>query len=311
MSSTSPELHGLAGPNQLFSPADFLDADDLRPTSAVFDTIGNGNPTQYTTAVNGVLSKHIDEIKQKVSTTILMPAGWKRKLREFMGQKNTELLDFLKLSVASHATISKGDLIMKRFGLMTSSFSNVREYVLDISGADVIKEISAELGAIRTDDGLKDYLHATRFLFDQYREAGEEALKHEQILRAKLDIFDKIQSRISNILDIDHNDAYDPLLKATETYIQSIFDKNAIQGAYMAFIAAYRRFISLRDVVLMSRTIHSYENEPLCTICLKEQVSYTISPCGHTYCTLCSRRQTASCFICRGVIRDKVKIFFS
>jgi len=311
MSSYSPGLHGVAGPNQLFSPADFGDADELRPTAVMFDAIGNGSANQYTTAVNGILVKHIDEIKQKVSTTISMPGGWKRKLREFLGQKNTELLDFLNLSVQSHPTLSKGDLIMKRFGQITSNQANVREYILDMSGSNVIQEYTAQITGMRTDDGLKDYLQVTRFLFDQYREAGEEALQQEHALRGKLEIFDKIQIRIAAILDIDQTASYDGLLEASEAYLRSIFDKNEIKGAYMSFIAAYRKFISIRDIIVMSRTIHSNENEPLCTICLKDQVSYTISPCGHTYCTNCSRRQVGTCFICRGNIRDKVRIFFS
>jgi hypothetical protein len=315
MSSYSPGLHGvvgpITGPNQLFSPADFGDAEDQRPTAVMFDIIGNGNSIQYTTAVNGILTKHIDEVKQKVSSIITIPGGWKRKLRDFLGQKNTELLDFLKLSVQSHHTLSKGDLLMKRFGLINSNQSNVREYILDISGVNMVQKYSDHLSMIRSENGLKDYIEMTRYIFEQYREAGDEALLQEQILRSKLDIFDKIQSRLTSILDIDTTSESDKLFEVTEMYVTSIFEKNQIKEAYLKFIEGYRRFISLRDVVLMTRTIHSIENEPLCGICFKENVSYTISPCGHTYCLSCSRRQSSTCFICRGSIRDKIRIFFN
>ena len=311
MSSYSPGLHGVVGPNHLFSPADFADADDLRPTAVIFDVIGNGNAAQYTTAVNGVLTKHIDEIKQKVSSLVNIPGGWKRKLREFLGQKNTELLDFLKLSINSHPTLSKGDVIMKRFGQITSNQNNVREYMLDISGANAVEKHTNHLSSIRTDDGIKDYVQMTRYIFDEYRAAGDEALAQEVLLRSKLDVFDKIQARLSSILDIDTTPESNALFQATEAYVNSIFEKNQIKEAYTSFIEAYRKFISIRDIVVMSRSIHSVENEPFCGICFIEQVSYALSPCGHTYCQTCMRKQGSACFICRGNIRDKVRIYFS
>jgi hypothetical protein len=311
MSSYSPGLHGLSGPNQLFSPADFGDADDLRPTALMFDVIGNGNSTQYTTAVNGVLTKHIDEIKQKVSSIVTIPGGWKRKLREFLGQKNTELLDFLKMTIQSHPTLSRGDLIMKKFGLTTSNQHNLREYILDISGSNAAQSYANHLSTIRTNDGIKDYIQMSRYILDEYRIAGDEALAQEQVLRAKLDIFDKIQSKLSSILDIDTSIKSDALFEATEAYVGSVFEKNQIKDAYKNFIEAYRKFLSIRDIVLMSRFIQSVENEPMCGICFKDSVSYTISPCGHTYCQNCLRRQSSTCFICRGNIRDKIRIYFS
>lgn len=311
MSSYSPGLHGLAGPNQLFSPADFGDADELRPTSLMFDVIGNGNSTQYTTAVNGVLTKHIDEIKQKVSSIVTIPGGWKRKLREFLAQKNTELLDFLKMSIQSHPTLSRGDLIMKKFGLTTSNQHNVREYILDISGSNPVQAYANHLSTIRTNDGIKDYIQMSRYIMDEYRAAGDEALAQEQVLRAKLDIFDKIQSKLSSILDIDTSIKSDALFEATEAYVGNVFEKNQIKDAYTNFIEAFRKFISIRDIVLMSRFIQSVESEPMCGICFKDSVSYTISPCGHTYCQNCLRRQSSTCFICRGNIRDKIRIYFS
>ena len=105
MNNESP----LMGPtNGLFSPADFGDAEDLRPTAAIFDIGGNGSLTPYTTATNAILSKHIDEIKQKTAAALTMPSGWKKRLRDFLAQKNTQLLDFLAVNVNSHPTLGKG-----------------------------------------------------------------------------------------------------------------------------------------------------------------------------------------------------------
>jgi hypothetical protein len=259
-----------------------------------------------------MLLKHLDEVKQKSQAAVSLPQGWKKRLREFVATKNTELLDFLALSIPSHPTLGKGETILRKFGNVNlhANHPSVRDLVMDSSGADVVGEIAATLTSLRKEDGLKEYMAATRYIFDTYREAGEEALKAEQALRQKLETLDKIKGRVTSILDLDPTEAYAPLLEATESYLKSVFEKNQIEEHYRALIAAYRRFIALRDVVLMTRTIHAQENEPLCTICLHESVGYCIAPCGHTYCPTCIRKQTGVCFMCRGPIREKVKLFF-
>ena len=273
---------------------------------------GNGSSTPYTTTMNGVILKHLDEIKQRTAASVSLPVGWKKRLRDFLSKKNTELLDFLTVSTASHSTLSKGDLLMKKFGAsyVQPNHASVREYVLDVSGENVVAELTKRLEELRTEDGLKDYLASVRFLFDQYREAGEQALAKEAELKAKLEVLDKVQGRLSAVLDLDPNERYAPLMEATEGYLESLYSKHAIEDTYKELIAAYRRFVALRDVILMTRTIQSNENEPLCTICLTEPVSFTLTPCGHTFCGTCVRRQVGTCFVCRGPFREKVKLFF-
>lgn len=309
--NSSPPLHGLDGLG-LYAPADFADADDLRPTAAIFDMTGNGSSTPYTSAVNGLINKHLDELKQKTAVAVSLPVGWKKRLREFLSKKNTELLDFLSLSTASHPTLSKGDLLMRKFGAshVQPNHASVRDYMLDVSGENIVATITEQLEALRKGDALKDYLASVRHIFEQYREAGDRALEAEAELKAKLDTLDKVQGRLSGVLDLSPNQSYQPLMEATEAYLEELYKSHQIEESYTRLIAAYRRFIALRDVVLMTRTIQSNENEPLCTICLNEPVSFTLTPCGHTFCGTCVRRQIGTCFVCRGPFREKVKLFF-
>lgn len=306
----------IMGPtNGLFSPADFGDAEDQRPIAAIFDIGGSGSLTPYTTATNGVLSRHIDEIKQKTAAALTMPSGWKKRLRDFLAQKNTQLLDFLAISVNSHPTLGKGEAILRKFGNISiqtnPNHPSIRELVLDVSGCDYISEINALLLSLRKDDGIKDFVTSVKFIFDQYREAGENALVHEGLLKANLDVLDKFQGKIVGLFELDGNEKYQPLMEASESYLETIFEKNQIKESYMGFIEAYRKFIVLRDIVTMIRTVQTNENEPICTICLNEPVAFCMNPCGHTYCLSCVRRQTGNCFVCRTPVKEKVKIYFS
>ena len=295
------------------APADWDDAEDQRPLAAVFDMGGNGSLTPYTTAANGLLIKQTDELKQKIANSLALPSGWKGRLREFLSKKNRELLDFLKLSINSHPTLGKGEAILRRFGNITinAKHPSIRDLVLDVSGADSVAEIETILVSMRTDNGIKNFTECIRFVYEQYREAGEEALKQEVILKGRLATLDKLQGKVVALLELDPTIAYQPLMEASELYLTTVFEKNQIGEAYGALIEAYRRFLTVRDIVLMMRAVQTNENEPLCTICLEEPVSYCVSPCGHTFCTTCLRRQSAACFMCRTVIRDKIRLYFS
>lgn len=295
-----------------FAPADFLDADDSRPLGAFFDIGGHGSSTPYSSAVNSIINKHSDEIKGATAAKLNMPSGWKKRLRDFILMKNNELLDFLKLSIPSHPTLGPGEILLRRFGNPQAgpNHPSVREMVLDISGEDVIADINALLNNMKGEGNLTDYANHTRIIYEEYRNAGDDVLNQQNQMKAKLDKFDRIQGRISQLFEIDPNEKYGDLMESTEAYLKKLFDDNQIEENYKKLIKAYRRFAALRDIVSMSRSLLSQESEPICSICLHESVAYVFTPCGHTLCQTCVRRQNGNCFMCRAPIRDKVRLFF-
>ncbi|NBP65815.1 MAG: RING-HC finger protein [Bacteroidetes bacterium] len=312
--SNSPPLGGMAGP-AAYAPADFLDAQELQPLGVTFDVGGHGSTIPYTTAVNAMIHKQTDEIKGRCAALLNMPSGWKKRLRDFLSVKNNELLDFMKLSVPSHSVLGPGEVLLRRFGnpQVVPNHASVRDMVMDISGGveTTILELNEQLDHFKADGNLTNYANQTRVIFESYKEAGDEVLKQQNLLRTKLDKLDRVQTRISGFLEIDANDTYGALMESVENYLKKIYEDNKIEEDYMNLIKAYRRFATLRDVVTMSRSILSYESEPLCSICLAETVAFVITPCGHTICQTCMRRQTNQCFFCRGPIRDKIKMYFT
>lgn len=314
MSHYGHELGGVSGQSG-YAPADFEDADEVRPLSLMFDVGGHGSNTPYAAAVNAIIHKTADEAKAKAMALLNLPSGWKRHLREFINTKNNEILDFLKLSVPSHNVLGPGEILLRRFGnpQVTPNHPSVRDMIFDVSGAaeETLTEMNNLLDKFKDEGNLTNYANQTRVIYDEYRIAGDELLRQQQYLKATLDKFDRIQSRVTGLLEIEPNDKYQPLMEASEAYLKKIFDDNKIEENYNKLIQAYRRFITLRDVVTMSRSMLSYESEPLCSICLNETVSYTLSPCGHTLCNTCVKRQNGHCFMCRNPIKEKVKIYFS
>jgi hypothetical protein len=50
------------------------------------------------------------------------------------------------------------------------------------------------------------------------------------------------------------------------------------------------------------------EEKNKCSICFNNTISHCCNPCGHTYCNDCINK-TNNCYICRGIIRNKIKLY--
>jgi len=296
-----------------YSPANWVDAEETRPAAATFDIGGNGGTTPYSSAINAIVSKHMDEIKAKSMAVANLPTGWKKRLRDFITTKNADLLGFLNATVPNHPVLGPAEILLRRFGnpMIHPSHASVRDIVLDVSGTNHMPDLNEALNLImNSESGLRGHGKCTEFLYEQYRATGDEILKLHASLKLKLETLDRIQNRITGLFEIDTNDQYAPLMEASEAYLAKVFHDNQIDTEYKRLIDAYRRFIAVKDSVQLLRAQSSIENEPMCSICLNEAVSFAMSPCGHTFCQTCMRRQGAQCPMCRAQIKDRVKLFF-
>ena len=299
--------------NNAYGPASADFEGDTEPLAIRFDMSGAGNDAAYTTATNTLVANHIGEINQKTAAELLKPTDWKKRLREFLSRKNTDLLDFINLSVESHPTLGKGDMILRKFnsGRVMPNVGAVKDAVLDLSGgADVFTEVRTFMTNVKTSDPITDFLTIVQYIYDEYRKAGDAILRAETSMKVRLEVFDKIQKNVVALLELDPTAATEDLMQSSEKYLGDIFEKNKIQPIYVELVEAYRRFVIFREFVQMMRVVQSNENEPLCTICLENMVTHCLNPCGHTYCEQCLRRQVSSCFMCRAPMTSRIKLFF-
>ena len=113
------------------------------------------------------------------------------------------------------------------------------------------------------------------------------------------------------LTNLSRNEHYDSLMQSMEKYIETTFNENNIEEDYNAVIEEYRKFIELRDVIKTIRTVDVSEKEPLCSICFDDTIQFAFVPCGHTFCNNCTKKQVLSCSICRGMVREIVKLYFT
>ena len=61
-----------------------------------------------------------------------------------------------------------------------------------------------------------------------------------------------------------------------------------------------------KDINILKIKLENKINK--CSICLDNTISHCCVPCGHAYCYDCINK-TSNCYICRGIIQNKNKLY--
>ncbi|NBP57196.1 hypothetical protein EBU71_11820, partial [bacterium] len=107
------------------------------------------------------------------------------------------------------------------------------------------------------------------------------------------------------------NEVLPELIDSFSKYATKIYESSQFEENYKELVEAYKKWNICRQIISNQLLLKSEKSEPQCSICLLEPVSSVIVPCGHTFCTNCSKKQNTTCFICRGKIRERVKLYFT
>ncbi len=304
LGSYSPGLSG-------YAPADFQDAQETMPPMIALDPTFSGTIIPYSQLVTNVSSRQLQEVREKTVSPATNGAAWRKRVKEFMNQKNDDLLSFLRKPLSQHPTLSQANSFLRKFGVtnFTPTHHSLREVFLDVSGVSQVAKLEEELLKVGPASSLQ-LTEQVRWLYDAYRVAGEQTMKCEARLRLKLDLLDKMHQKTMGIMDLPMNESSGELQESILKYLTNFFNEQSIEKEYNEYIESYRRFTALKEMISTFRFTDVADKEPLCCICLNDPVSFCISPCGHTFCSSCVKRQMTSCYMCRTTIKDRVRIFF-
>jgi hypothetical protein len=294
-----------------FSPADFQDAEDVRPMQVQLDITSTGTLVPYSQLVSNVYNRHMHEIRDSAHTTSpAVPTTWRKRLREFYATKHEDLLQVLKRPLGPNSPLKRSEQFLSKFGRadFQASHPSLQHITLDASGS-ALSQIETELKRIGP-ASCAEIVEEVKWLYDEYKRAGEEALCKESIVKLKLDTLDKTYQKVIGFSELPVNEDTEELGTAIETYLKKTVDMSGLEKDYTEMIEAYRRFATLKEALTLFRFIELQDKEPLCSICMTDSVQFALSPCGHTFCGTCVKRQSASCYMCRTTIRDRVKIYF-
>lgn len=301
------DLGGIPTTAYEYASADFTDAEEQ---PLFFDTaMPLHSDLSYSILLNNTLERHTHEMREKSQMAPITSTQWRRRFREFLTGRVKDLLEFAAKPLAKHPTLGPTEILLRKFGRpnFVANHHTLRDVALDSSGVNIIGLV--EEGLKQFPHTLKGFQEQTRYLFDMYRESADEIVRQDTILQSRLTTFDKIQSRVMGLADLQINDEYETMARASEAYLKRLFNENSLEPVYKALIEAYRKFLMLRDIVHMRRLADAIESQPLCNICFEESIQFAITPCGHTYCATCVKKQFNTCYVCRGPVKERVRLF--
>jgi hypothetical protein len=242
----------------------------------------------------------------------------KKKLKDLIAKHNNELFSFMENPDKSPNILGTAETIFRRYGHELPSIRGTNRNAMlkelhlnaDVDGA--LAEFNEGLKKnMESGGGIEDFVRQMRWLVTQYKNKGEEVLRLETNLFQKIDMLDKVNSRLPMITSLAQNDELGNVIDAFSKYAESVYHSSHFEENYKDLIQAYKKWNVCRQIMTVPLMMRQESTEPQCSICLLEPISNVIVPCGHTFCGVCSKKQNTTCYICRGPIRERVKLFFA
>jgi len=275
---------------------------------------------KFKTSVTNILSKHCSEVKNASGDIVQSALGLsKKKLKDLVHKHNNEIFSFMARPDRTPSVMGIAESIFRRYNHDIPSikgshaYNVIRDLNLDTTMNEVVAEFDEGLKKQKTeeDTGLQAFMKQLRWMFHQYKQIGEDVLRLETVLYQKLDHLDKLNHRIPVITNLVPNDTLPALMDAFSAYAESVYQTTKIEDDYISLVEAYKKWNICRQIVSLQTILKNDIHEPQCSICLIEPVSFVIVPCGHTFCSICSKKQNTTCYICRGTIKERVKLYFT
>lgn len=276
---------------------------------------------KFKTAVSNILSKHCSEVKNASDEIVQSSVSVsKKKLKELVHKHNNEVFAFLARPDKTPHVLGIAESIFRKYNHEVPSIKGchpntvLRDLNLDASMNEVVCEFDDGLQKQCQEGeapGLQPFMRQLRWMFHQYKNIGEEVLRQETNLYQKLEHLDKLQQRMPLLTSLAANEALPSLLESYGNYAESVYKSMTIEEDYKQLIELYKKWNICRQIISLQHTMRQDTTEPQCAICLMEPVSFVIVPCGHTFCSNCSKKQNTTCYICRGTIRERVKLYFT
>lgn len=299
-SEANPLELGYSG--MAYAPADFPDADG-------FDT----------RSVNSVVSNltlyHVTESVDKVQQSKV----WRKKVREIIQNHQERIIQFYTTPLPSDHPLKVARDLFVKYGRTNGALvydtsrpppQLLKDFIVDVSGngANDLNQYIGDLEKARASDTpLQRWTHVIRSLLDYLRDTGDELIRLDQKLQNECKHLDTVAEKISQLAGLE-DPGLDGFKEMMEAYINKQFEKHPIESLYWNYIHTVQKYTALRDILTSQRLMNT--SDPLCCVCMTEVVVMAFAPCGHTFCTNCSKR-TIMCHICRQMVSSRVKLFFT
>lgn len=261
-------------------------------------------PEQYMSTVTSAIGRHC-QIIQNLTENVIPSASVlaKKRLKDFIAKHTAEILGFLHPD--RDALLHRAQAMLSRvIDDLPPSIDAVMETGLD----EAYAHIDAELKFTGKEGGAASFVNQVQWLVSHYKATGEEVMRLETVLHDQLQTMDAVQKRVSALTTLGDHPRLEPVLRAYQEFAEAVMKDTKIEETYRMLIEKYKAW-SLTRQMLSAYQAMSVQ-EPKCSICVEGNVGFAMSPCGHTLCTGCASKVGSRCFLCRGEVKEKVRLYF-
>lgn len=308
MQDNITELESGYVPGTAFASADFPDADGLVPTNSL------------TSTVSSVSLYHLNDINERNQHARL----WRKRVREIIQSHQESIIDFLmQTPLPENHTVKFSHQILTKYGKVLTPGSNpsgfdtskasliyLKDFIVE-NKATGIEELNIYIKALEeykaSDTALERWTYVIKSLIDYMKVTGDELVNLDQKLQRECRHLDSAAEKLIQVSSLDPLEV-EGFQEVLQAYILRLFEKHPIEKLYWDYMSTVQKYSAIRDVLTSQRVINS--PEPLCCVCMTEVVIMAFIPCGHTFCTNCSKK-TISCHVCRQHVQNRVKLYFS
>jgi hypothetical protein len=295
-------------PGTAFASANFPDAD------------GSVTVNSLSSTVTSVSLYHLNDISEKYQQA----KAWRKKVRDIIQSHQETIIDFLMqkplpethvVKFANHILTKYGKVLTpganpSGFDTSKASLVYLKDYIVDTK-SNGIDELNVYIKSLEdykaSDTPLQRWTYVVKSLIDYMRITGDELVSLDQRLQRECRYLDTAAEKLIQVSSLDSLEI-EGFHEMIQTYIQRLFDKHPIEKLYWDYMSTVQKYSAIRDVLTSQRVMNSAE--PLCCICMAEVVIMAFNPCGHTFCSNCSKK-TVNCHVCRQHIQSRTKLYFS
>ena len=239
---------------------------------------------------------------------LIIPITNKKKLKEFIEKQDNDIFLFMRDTEKIPEHLSIAQALFEKYKYHSTIQPDILRSISYLLLDPFIQEINKKLQNIKGSHSVDDLMKQLLYLEGEYKKIGDEVLSLEKILLEKIKELDKNHYKVKLILQLENNELLPEVIESFSKYSSHVYKLNRFEETYTKLIEAYKKWNIYRHI-LSSSNIMKETIEIKCTICMLNKISHTIVPCGHTYCKQCSQKQNIMCYICRGMIREKVKLY--
>jgi hypothetical protein len=234
---------------------------------------------------------------------------WKKEIYMQLNDQQKTVFSFLEITDSKEPAVSRASSFVEKFGNTRPIQMQDTNYIKTLSGRGIdelnayIRKLDAEYSEEMI---LERWKKIKESLLTYMKSLGQELIQIDFALQTDCKQLDSFITKAKELIEFGNPgvEGYDTMI---QTVIAKQFETKNIEASYWNFIYTLQKYTILRDLLFVDGI---KKEGPTCCVCMEEPSTTVFVPCGHTFCSSCSKKKIM-CHVCRSPIQNTLRIYFT